>query len=159
MIQPQAVDADTVLVALGDGVGIARLEVARDGDAWTIEEAWSSKRMRPSFNDFVVHEKHVYGFDQSILTCIELGTGERAWRRGRYGFGQLVLLEDVDALLVGAESGDLALVSTDPTEQRELGRIELLDGKTWNHPIVVEDRVFTRNGETAVCVELPSVVQ
>ncbi|MEM6569686.1 MAG: PQQ-binding-like beta-propeller repeat protein [Planctomycetota bacterium] len=159
MIQPQAVDDDTVLVALGDGVGIARLEITRDGDAWTIEEAWSSTRMRPSFNDFVVHEGHVYGFDQSILTCIELETGERAWRRGRYGFGQLVLLEEADALLIAAESGDLALVSTDPSAQAELGRVELLDGKTWNHPIVVGDRVFARNGETAACAVLPGVVQ
>ncbi|MEM9378526.1 MAG: PQQ-binding-like beta-propeller repeat protein [Planctomycetota bacterium] len=159
MIQPQAVDEDTVLVALGDGTGIARLEIARDGDAWSIEDSWSSNRMRPSFNDFVVHEGHVYGYDQSILTCLELETGERAWRRGRYGFGQLVLLPDADALLIVAESGDLALVSTDPTAQSELGRVELLDGKTWNHPIVVGDRVYARNGETAVCSVLQGVAR
>ena len=50
-----------------------------------IEERWTSVRLKPNFNDFVVHEGHAFGFDGSILACIDLEDGERKWKGGRYG--------------------------------------------------------------------------
>ena len=48
------------------------------------------------------------GFDPHILACIDLETGERQWKGGRYGAGQLLLLPDASQLLVIGEKGDLA---------------------------------------------------
>jgi outer membrane protein assembly factor BamB len=45
---------------------------------------------------------------------VDLGTGRRVWKNGRYGSGQVVLLPDQDLLLVVSEEGDLALVSATP---------------------------------------------
>ena len=154
MTQPQQVGPDSLIVSLGDGVGVARLDVTRDADNWRVTERWTSRDLKPSFNDFVHHEGNIYGFDQNVFACIDAQTGKRRWKQGRYGFGQVVLLAQLGQLIVAAEDGSLVLVNASPDAHVELGRIAALDGKTWNHPIVANDCIFARNGASAVGLEL-----
>jgi len=155
MVQPAVTaDGDLVFNATQDG-GLRRLTVARGDSGWTATERWTSRNLKPYFNDFVVHKGFAYGFDGSILACIDLADGSRKWKGGRYGNGQLVLLADQDALLVLSEEGELALVSATPDRFVELGKAPALDGKTWNHPVVVGDRLLVRNGEEMAAFRLP----
>jgi outer membrane protein assembly factor BamB len=110
--------------------------------------------LKPYFNDFVVHEGHAFGFDGSILACIGLADGMRKWKGGRYGHGQLVLLPDQNLLLVLSEDGELALVSATPDQFAEVARVPGIDGKTWNHPVLVGDVLLVRNGEEMAAFRL-----
>ena len=153
IVQP-AFTADGVLVAVASDSGTRRLAVAQAKGAWTVEERWTSPGLKPYFNDFVVHEGHAYGFDGRILACIDLANGERKWKGGRYGNGQLVLLVEQDLLLVLSEDGELALVNATPDRFTEVARVPALQGKTWNHPALAGDTLLVRNGEEMVAYRL-----
>jgi outer membrane protein assembly factor BamB len=155
--QPARVsDGDILVSALGmaGGVGTRRLAVRRGPGGWTAEERWTSAGLKPYFNDLVVHKGHAFGFDGSILACISLEDGKRTWKGGRYGNGQLVLLADQNLLLVLSEDGELALVGATADQFRELARIPALEGKTWNHPVVVGDILLVRNAEEMAAFRL-----
>jgi outer membrane protein assembly factor BamB len=152
--QPHAVGAAQLLVATYDGVGVTLLDVNHDGDAWNLVPRWTSKDLKPEFPDLVVHRDHAYGFDVSIFCCIDLATGKRCWKEGRYGRGQVMLLADQALLLVMAENGEVVLLAADPKRHHELGRFRALDGKTWNHPVLAQGRLYARNAEEMACYEL-----
>jgi outer membrane protein assembly factor BamB len=156
IVQPGMIDGD-LLLSGGDmmgGIGMRRLAISRGPNGWTAESRWSTRGLKPYFNDFVVHEGHAYGFDGTILAAIDLADGTRKWKGGRYGAGQAVLLAEQDLLLVVSEEGALALVSAAPDKFTEVARVDALEGKTWNHPAVVGNVVLVRNGEEMAAFRL-----
>jgi outer membrane protein assembly factor BamB len=157
IVQPAIADGD-VLISIQGGTGSAglrRIGVARTNGKWTTQERWTSPGLKPYFNDYVIHKGHAYGFDGSILAAIDLKDGARKWKGGRYGNGQMVLLADQDLLLVSSEDGDVALVRAMPDQYTELARVKAIEGKTWNHPVVVGDVLLIRNGEEMAAFRLP----
>ena len=148
IVQPaQTADGDVLIstAGLSGALGLRRIAVAHGHGGWTLEERWTSNRLKPYFNDFVVHDGHAFGFDGSILACIDVEDGTRTWKGGRYGHGQLVLLADQDLLLVLSEQGELVLVEAAPDQFTELARFPAIEGKTWNHPVLVGDILLVRN--------------
>jgi outer membrane protein assembly factor BamB len=157
IVQPAVIEGRDVLIGSGSGgagVGVRRISVAPGSAGWSVQERWTSTGLKPYFNDFVVHNGHAYGFDGSILSCIDLAGGTRKWKGGRYGQGQMILLPDQDLLLVVGEEGELALVRAAPDQFTELARIPGIDGKTWNHPAVIGDILLVRNSEEMAAFRL-----
>jgi len=161
IVQPAVTEDGGVLVntiSMNGGTGLRRLAITHDGKSWTAAERWTSNGLKPYFNDFVVHKGHAYGFDGNILSCVDLQDGTRKWKGGRYGNGQLVLLADQDLLLVLSEEGELALVQATPDQFTEVARMPALEGKTWNHPVVVRDILLVRNDHEMAAFRLSPIV-
>ncbi|MBZ5594363.1 MAG: PQQ-like beta-propeller repeat protein [Acidobacteriia bacterium] len=157
IMQPAVTADGGLLITGGDamgGVGMRRIAVAHGPAGWTAEERWTSAGLKPSFNDSVVYDGYVYGFNGAILACIDAKDGTRKWKGGRYGAGQLVLLRDQGVLLVLSEEGELALVKAAPDQFTELARVPAIEGKTWNHPALAGDRLLVRNGNEMAAFRL-----
>lgn len=153
-VQPAVTPDGGVLIGTGFGMGLRRADVRREGSGWVTEERWTTTRLKPYYNDFVMHEGAAYGFDMRILSSVDLETGEHHWKGGRYGSGQLFLLADQSVLVVVSESGDLALVEAEPSRFSELARIPMLTGKTWNHPVLADGVLYVRSEEQMAAVRL-----
>jgi outer membrane protein assembly factor BamB len=151
--QPRPVSDAQVLVGSED-MGLVLLEVAREGDGFSANERWKTKGMRPAYNDFVVVDDHAYGFDKGQFCAIDLASGKRAWKAGRYGYGQVLLLSRQKLLLVLTEQGEVVLLAANPAKHEELGRIEAISGKTWNHPVVAHGRLYVRNDSQMAAFDL-----
>lgn len=157
MVQPASLPGGDLLITSADamgGLGVRRLGITQGPGGWTVAERWTSRGLKPYFNDYVIHQGHAYGFDGNILSSVNLESGERAWKGGRYGNGQMLLLADQDLLLVTSEEGELALVSATPGKYTELARIPALNAKTWNHPVLIGDVLLIRNGEEMAAFRL-----
>lgn len=157
MVQPASLPGGDLLITSADamgGLGVRRLGLTQGPGGWTVAERWTSRGLKPYFNDYVTHKGHAYGFDGNILSSVNFENGERAWKGGRYGNGQMLLLADQDLLLVTSEEGELALVSATPDKFTEIARIPALNAKTWNHPVIVGDVLLVRNGEEMVAFRL-----
>jgi outer membrane protein assembly factor BamB len=102
----------------------------------------------------VVHGQHVYGLDDGVLTCIDPASGDRVWKDGRYGHGQLILAGGL--LLVQTEEGEIVLIDPSPEGLRELTRFGALSGKTWNAPALAGSLLLVRNDQEAAAYELPT---
>jgi outer membrane protein assembly factor BamB len=155
IVQPALTADGDVLIGDGQARGMRRIAVGHGPGGWTVSERWTSNGLKPYYNDFVVHNGHAFGFDGSILACIDLADGKRTWKGGRYGNGQLILLADQDLLLVVSEEGELALVAAVSDKFTEFARIPAIEGKTWNHPVVAGDVLLVRNGEEMAAFRLP----
>ena len=141
--QPIVTDPNHVFVSAGYDHGSALLEISSRGSAWTVRVVWENKNMKNRFNSSVLHDGFIYGFDESIFACIDARTGERKWKGGRYGYGQVLLAGA--HLIVLTESGELALVKASPDSHQEVARFQAIEGKTWNHPAIACGILLVRN--------------
>ena len=154
-LQPHVVDGNTIVLPTGLGSGTRRIRIIERAGELSAETMWTSRNLKPDFNDLVVHEGFAYGFDGTIFTCIDLDNdGEKKWKKGRYGKGQVLLLSNSDATFVITEKGQGILVKTDPTAHTEIAKFPMLNDKTWNHPVMVGDRLYVRNAREAICYKL-----
>jgi outer membrane protein assembly factor BamB len=144
-----------VFLATGYGKGAALFTLTRSSDgSRATEPVWESSAMKAKFMTPVLYRGFVYGLDDGILACLDVKTGKRRWKDGRYGHGQILLAGD--RLIVQTEKGDVVMVEPSPERLIEHGRIAALAGKTWNNPALAGRRLLVRNDREAACYELPA---
>ncbi len=153
-IQSAAIGDADFLIGTAFGPGTRRLHIAHKDGKWEDQEVWTTRAINPYFNDLVIHDDHLYGFNNDIFTCVNLDKGKLKWKERGYDCGQVLLLADQDLLLIVSEKGEVALVEANPTEHKELARFQAIEGKTWNHPVLAHGRLYVRNGVEAACYQL-----
>jgi outer membrane protein assembly factor BamB len=141
--QPLIVNANRFFISSGYGKGAALIEVTGSGKSFTAKSIWQNINMKNKFNSSVLHQGYVYGLDEGILTCLDVNTGERKWKGGRYGYGQVLVASG--NLIVMSDTGELVLVRATPEQHSEIGRFQALEGKTWNYPAIAGGRLLVRN--------------
>src|SRR2546426_934571 len=150
--QPIVVDANRFFISSGYGKGAALVEVTGNGDGLSARKVWENGSMKNKFNSSVVYEGNAYGLDEGILTCLDVKTGERRWKGGRYGYGQVILASG--HLIVITDTGELVLAKATPDKHTELARFSAIEGKTWNYPAIAEGRLLVRNQTQMACFDV-----
>ena len=147
---------DRVFVSKAYGQGAALLRLQPDGDGtFTVEQLWHSARvLRTKFTNVAILGQTVFGLSDGILEAVDLETGERIWKHGRYHQGQILRVDDL--LLVLSEDGEVLLVEAS-AEHRDnvLGRFQAIEGKSWNNIALYGPYLLVRNGQEAACYRLP----
>src|SRR5207245_3859030 len=118
---------------------------------------YEHNRMRNHFSTCVLHGEHLYGFDESFLVCMELRTGKILWKKR--GFGKGSLLAAGDRLIVLGEQGNLALAEASPDSYREISACSVLGGKCWSAPVLAGGKLYVRDEDQLVCLDVGAQAQ
>jgi outer membrane protein assembly factor BamB len=150
--QPIIVDQNRFVLSSGYGKGAALFEIKRTGNTFTAATVWENTSMKNKFNSSVLYNGYVYGLDEGILTCVDVNTGERKWKDGRYGYGQVILAGG--NLIVTSDQGDVALVKATPSGYTQVARFSALQGQTWNYPAIANGRLLVRNSNEMAAYDI-----
>jgi len=149
---PRCLPGDRLLVSAGYGLGSKMYRILKQGQVFTANLVYESPRLKAKFANFIVRDGYAYGLDDGVLTCMDTATGERVWKKGRYGHGQLLLADKT--LLVQTEGGELLLLEARPDVPEVLASMPVLSGKSWNTFALAGNLLLMRNHKEAVCLEL-----
>ena len=120
-------------------------------DAVDAQEIYFSREMQNHHGGVILYNGYLYGFSNSILTCLEFGTGRVAWKDRSVGKGSLIFAEGHLYLL--SEDNVAGLAEATPEAYREKGRFSIPDqGRpSWAHPVVCGGQLYLRNQGMLTC--------
>lgn len=153
--QAVPIDDKSLYISKGyDGqAAVFDIEPPVDGKWPTPQKRWGKNVMKTKFSNVSLLDGYAYGLDHGVLTCVELASGRRKWKGGRYNYGQSLLVDNV--LLIITENGEIALAAATPEKFVEYAKLSVLDDQTWNNPCLYGCFLLFRNATEAVCYELP----
>lgn len=147
---------DLVYCSAGYGVGAGLFRITPD---LRVEDVWQkTNELMNHWSTPVLLDGHLYGiygvkkYGKAPLQCVELATGQIKWKQAGYGPGNCILAGD--KLVVLTDTGELTVVAATPASYQELARADVLEGKCWSTPALVDGRVYLRSTKEAACVEL-----
>lgn len=144
------IDGNTVFICSGEKHGCALISVK----ASSATKVWENKEMQSQFNAPVLAHGHVYGIgDPGNLMCLDLMTGLATWKKPGFEKGGVMSI-DGTLIAVNGANGEVVQVSLDHEAYKELGRIKPLDGRHWTPPLVADGKLYIRNREFLVCLNL-----
>ncbi|MEM7351449.1 MAG: PQQ-binding-like beta-propeller repeat protein [Acidobacteriota bacterium] len=152
---PIFVEPDLLFVSASYDIGAMALRMQAADGKIAVEPVWESKVMRNHFNSSVTLDGHIFGFDNATFKSIEAATGDQKWaQRGRMGKGSLIYADG--HFLVLTETGRLLLVEANPEAFVEKAAVQVMEGRCWTSPTLADGRLFLRNREEMVALDLRS---
>ena len=127
------------------GTGGALLALKASGESVSAQEIYFTRNMQNHHGGVVLVDGYLYGFNNSILTCLEFDTGKVMWRDRSVGKGSVAYADG--HLYILSENNIVGLVEASPKGYRETGRFTIADQgwPTWAHPVVSGGRLYIRN--------------
>jgi outer membrane protein assembly factor BamB len=129
----------------------------------TAKEEWRNPALTCYFSTPVVVGDRVYMVKGSTkkgkiaLECVDPKTGKVAWEKPALGDFHAALLRcgpaGKERLLMLDDGGELTLFEPDAKEFKPLAKSKVC-GKTWAHPALADGRLYLRDENELICVEL-----
>ena len=116
---------------------------------------WKNKNMKNHLSGCVMLDGHLYGFDESKLTCLDLKTGEKKWSEDSLGKGSLMLADG--KLIALSDKGKLVIAAASPDGYKVLSSGVILKAGTqcWTMPVLSDGLIYARNTDgDLVCVKV-----
>jgi len=128
-----------VFVSTGYEQGAALIDFGGESPV----ELWRTRKMRNKMAGCTLWEGHFYGFDESMLKCLDMA-GEEQWRVR--GLGQGALSIAGGRLLSTTSKGQLVVASASPESMEETFRSGRMieDGVFWTAPVLSDGLIFLR---------------
>ena len=134
--------------------GCALLSLKAQGGEVKADEVYFSREMQNHHGGVVLVNGYLYGFSNSILTCLEFATGKVMWKHRSVGKGSLTYADGNLYLL--SENNLVGLAEASPESYKEKGRFPIADQglPSWAHPVVCGGKLYIRNQGMLTCYQV-----
>ena len=138
--------------AYDTGAGLVALSANKENVS--MQEVYFTRDMKNHHGGVVLVNGYLYGFDDSILTCLEFATGKRMWRDRSVGKGAVTYADG--RLYLQSENNVVGLAEATPTGYRETGRFTIPDKglPSWAHPVISDGRLYVRNQDSLTAYDI-----
>jgi len=144
---PLFLPPNKVFISTDYGKGSAMLKIGKSG----VQELWRSKVMKNHFASSVLIDGYIYGFDSATLRCIDPNTQESKWAKRGFGKGSFMYADG--HLIVLSERGKLVLVEAQPDAYVEKASAQMLRGRCWTVPTLLNGKLYIRNQKEILCLD------
>lgn len=137
---------DSIFTASGYGTGGALVKLKSTGNSVTAKFAYDTKKMKNHHGGMAAVDGYLYGFDEDVLTCLELETGDVQWFDRSVGKGAVTIADGM--LYLRSENGPVALAKVSTEGYTETGRFDQPDRSdkpSWSHPAVANGILYLRD--------------
>lgn len=138
-----------------DNFGAQALKLRSAASKTTAEKVWNNRRLNVDHGNGVLLDGVLYAShraDPAFLVAVDLAAGETRWR---VRMPKATLLAADGKLLLLDEEGELYLARPDDEGPGIVDKISVLRSDAWTVPTLVGKRLYLRDGEQAVALELP----
>jgi outer membrane protein assembly factor BamB len=136
------------------GTGGALLRLTAQAGEVKAQEIYFTRELKNHHGGVVLVNGYLYGFNSSILTCLDFATGKMMWRHRSVGKGSLTYADG--NLYILSEDNVAGLVAATPTGYEEKGRFRIADQglPSWAHPVVSGGNLYIRNQGTLASYDI-----
>jgi len=137
----------------GYGTGCALFKLSEDGDKLAGKEVWRNKTFVSKFQSCILTDGVLYGTNEKrSIKCVEFMTGKELWSVEGYANATAILADG--HLIVLTEKGKLVVAKASPKEFKPIAEAKVLKGRCWTIPTLCNGKLYARNLEKAVCLDL-----
>lgn len=147
-----------LFLSSGYKTGCGLFKLSKDGDNLKADNVWTNQVFLTKFQSCVLHEGHLYVSDQRWLVCADFKTGEEKWRAARDKAEQSIkdsplLIADGSIILLN-QNGALEIAPASPKAYEPTAHVNVLTGRCWSLPVLFGGRLYARNLDRLVCLDL-----
>ena len=136
------------------GTGGALLGLTAQAGGVKAQEIYFTRELQNHHGGIILVNGYLYGFNNSVLTCLEFATGKMMWRDRSVGKGSLTYADG--NLYILSENHVVGLAEATPSGYKEKGRFEIADHDlpSWAHPVVSGGRLYLRDQSTLTSYDI-----
>lgn len=148
---------DRFFVSSAYGAGSALLDLVLEDDKFTVKQKWHSRQLQNQFATSIVLDGAIYGchgdLGANTLRCLDLADGKQKWVERGPGKCELVAAEG--HLFCLSEKGTLRLIEANPEKYVLKGEMKgLLGAQSWAAPALWDRKIYLRDPEHLLCIDL-----
>lgn len=136
----------------GYDTGCGLFKLAADGDKLSATQVWKSDVLLTKFQSCILHNGKLYASDQNALKVVDFMTGKELFKQAKIKNATMVLADEHFIMLT--EQGQLQIAKAGGAEFTPITKVSILDGRCWSIPVLDKGRLFARNMDRVVCLDL-----
>ena len=135
------------LVLAGDP-GTMLLQVSKQDDGWTAENAWRISELTMRFSSPVQKGNLIFGFsnrDRGVFFCVDAETGQTLWTSEPRQGDNAVIFISGDLLFLLKDNAEMIIARADGAAFEPLQTYQVADSATYATPLVRSDGMIVKD--------------